>query len=376
LAIKYKNHNPDIIRVLYVNLESSIAGAEQSLLLFVHFAPKSLQISATCPDGILSRKLNNSDIQTQQILLPPRRFNLAIIWFLYLLLVNIQILLISFRARPQIIHANNSKAVLASVLSRVFICNILIWHMRDLRCSRLLAGICGYLSTKVVAISNAVKNKLIDIGVRYESIEVIYNGITPYDSEIKEKFQNDSFLFANIGQFVPWKKQFLFIDVAEKFLQENCNANFVLIGDDIFGRDSRYKKELINRVKKSSFKQNIEIISWQDNLESLWSKIDCLVHTADTEPFGRVIIEAMAHSIPVIAAAAGGPAEIITDHKTGLLFEPNDIEDLLGAMKKIYQDSEFARNLATNGREHVLSNFQASKTAERIAKVYKELLAA
>jgi glycosyltransferase involved in cell wall biosynthesis len=111
-------------------------------------------------------------------------------------------------------------------------------------------------------------------------------------------------------------------------------------------------------------------------LAPFWPKIDCLVHTAETEPFGRIIIEAMSHCIPVIAAAGGGPAEIITHGKTGLLFSPNDIEDLLKAMKTISENKHMAQNLAQNARQHVSLNFQATQTAEKITTVYEKLIAA
>ena len=376
MTIKGKKHNPAAIRVLCVNLESSIAGAEQSLLLLVRFVPKSIQIFAACPAGTLAEKLRSLGIRTCQILSPPKKSNRLFIWLFYLAFVNMQLILIVFKTRPQIIHANSTKAVLAAILPKVFAGSKLIWHMRDLRISKLQAVICGCLSSKVIAVSKAVRDKLIGLGVKSEHIEVIYNGIAADDIETREKTQNGLVTFANIGQFVPWKKQLLFIEAAERFLQNDPNAQFILIGDDIFARDGRYKKELINRARTSPFASNIKIIGWRNNLASYWERIDCLVHTADTEPFGRVIIEAMTYGVSVIAAEDSGPAEIIADGKTGLLFAPDNIEGLFSAMKRIYEDRDLAHNLAVNGRRHVISNFQASKTAEKIARVYEELMAA
>lgn len=377
MTIDGRKHNIGIIRVLCVNLEGSIAGAEQSFLLLVRFAPKTVQISVVCPAGVLTDKLSRLGVRTYRISSSPRTFNYFFTWLFYLAIVNLQLILIVFKEKPQIIHANSTKAVLASILPRVFVRHKLIWHMRDLRCLRLPARICGCLSSKVIAVSRTVKDKLIGLGVKAESIEVICNGVAPDDPPVKigERDQN-SITFANIGQFVPWKKQFLFVEAAERFLQDGQKARFLLIGDDIFGRDNKYKKELINRVKNSPFASVIKIIGWQDNLDLYWAQIDCLIHTADSEPFGRVIIEAMVHGVPVVAAAGCGPAEIIAGGKTGILFAPNDVEELLKAMKTISQDRELAHNLAINARQHIVSNFQARKTAERISKIYEELIAA
>ena len=380
MTIEGKKNIAGITRVLCVNLESSISGAEQSFLLLARLVPKSIQISAACPIGILTDRLRSLGIKTYKISAPPRtrKFNHLFVWLFYLTLVNLQLILIAFKAKPQIIHANSTKAVLGAILPRVFAGSKLIWHARDLKCSASLAMLCGGASSKVISVSKTVKDKLIGLGVKVDLIEVVYNGIVADDipAEAREKDQGSPITFANIGQFVPWKKQLLFIQAAERFLQDCPKAQFILIGDDIFGRDSRYKKEIINRVRKSPFVSNIKIISWQDSLASYWPKVDFLIHTADTEPFGRVIIEAMGNNIPVIAAAGGGPVEIITDKKTGLLFAPDDIEKLLWAMKTISQDRELANNLAINARQYVVSNFQARKTTERISKIYNELMAA
>ncbi|MHC4738628.1 MAG: glycosyltransferase, partial [Planctomycetota bacterium] len=204
MTIEGKKHKPDIIKVLCINLEGSIAGAEQSLLLHVRFAPKSIQISAACPTGILTDRLKVLSVRTYKILAPPRKSNHLFIWLFYLAIVNLQLILIVFKEKPQIIHANSTKAVLAAVLPKVFICHKLIWHIRDLKCSRLLARICICLSSKVIAISRTVKDKLVGLGIKAELIEVIYNGIDIDDipAEIKEKDQKISITFATIGQFV------------------------------------------------------------------------------------------------------------------------------------------------------------------------------
>jgi L-malate glycosyltransferase len=376
MTIKCEKHNADIIRVLCVNLEGSISGAEQSLLLLVRFVPENTQISAACPAGAFTDRLRSLGVRTYRISTPPRKFNHFFAWFFYLALVNMQLTLIVFKTKPRIIHANSVKAVLAAILAKVFTGSKLIWHMRDLNCSRLPARICCCLSSKVIAVSKTVKVKLIGLGVKAELIEVVYNGIAADNIEIRRKDQSSPVTFANIGQFVPWKNQLLFIEAAERFLRDGQKTRFILIGDDIFGRDSKYKKELINRVMSSPFASHIKITGWQDDLAAWWTQIDCLVHTADTEPFGRVVIEAMAHCVPVIAAAGCGPAEIIADGKTGLLFTPNDIEELLKAMKAIFQNRELAHNIAINARQHIVSNFQATRTAERISKIYEELIAA
>ena len=374
---KFMKYSDNVTKVLCVNLESSMAGAEQSLLLLVRFVPKNIQIFTACSPGILADRLGSLGIRTYRILASPKRFNYFWVWFFYIVIVNLQIFVIAFRTKPYIIHANGTKALLAAVLARIFTGSKILWHMRDWKCSRLLAEICEHISSKIVTVSRSVKNNLVNVGIKAEHIDVVYNGTDSGDivTEVKERNENNPIVFANIGQFVPWKKQFLFIEAAEKFLQEGLEGKFIMIGDDIFCRDSKYKKKLIDRVETSHFAKHIKILGWRDRLNSFWPKINCLVHTTDVEPFGRVIIEAMAHGIPIIAVAAGGPSEIIISGKTGLLFNIEGSEELFNAMKIIAEDRGLAHKLAINAKQYVLSTFEARKTAEDIARVYEGLIA-
>lgn len=246
MTVDSRKHNPGIIRVLFVNIEGSVGGAERSLLLLVRYAPKSIQISAACPAGVLADKLLKLGVTTYNISSAPMILNNLFIWLFYLVFVNLQLMLIVIKAKPWIIHANSSKAVLAAILPKVFTGSKLIWHVRDLNCSKPLAMFCGCVSSRVIAVSGAVKAKLVRVGVKAELIEVIYNGVAAdnLSMEVKEKDQGSLITFANIGQFVPWKKQLLFIKAAERFLAEGDKADFILIGDDIFGRDGKYKKQL------------------------------------------------------------------------------------------------------------------------------------
>jgi len=149
----------------------------------------------------------------------------------------------------------------------------------------------------------------------------------------------------------------------------------MLVGDDIFGRDSNYKSSLLSYAENSTIAERVSFLGWQENMHEVWPKIDCLVHTAEREPFGRVIIEAMAHKIPVIAIGSCGPSEIIQEGKTGILVQPDDIEGLSEAMLKLAQDTQFASRLANAGYEHAISSFSADKTAALIQEIYEEVLA-
>ena len=237
----------------------------------------------------------------------------------------------------------------------------------------------------MIAVSHAVENALIKTGVNPEKVKVVYNGVdNTYFNQSDESgdlfstpgsCKQDSIVFAHVGQFVPWKNHIAFLKAAFYVASSLPSARFVLVGDDIFGRDSAYKSSLLSYAEDSTIVEKVNFWGWQENMDEVWPKVNCLVHTPNREPFGRVIIEAMAHKIPVIAVDSCGPSEIIQNGKTGILVQPNDIEELSEAMLKIAQDTQFANKLATAGYEHVISNFTADKTAAQMREIYREVLA-
>ena len=74
------------------------------------------------------------------------------------------------------------------------------------------------------------------------------------------------------------------------------------------------------------------------------------VHASDAEPFGIVVVEAMALGKPVVAGAGGGPAEIIADGETGLLTPYDDAGSLANAVLRYLDDRAFAARVGAAAR--------------------------
>lgn len=372
-------------RILFVNLEGRIGGAEMSMLLMVKHLRKDFEIVVVCPArSVLSKSLAFMKIDFHELPNSPRYRYSSIFSIAYWLKTSWSILRIAFKVNPDIIHANSFYAGGPAVLAALITRKKLVLHARDLADFGLLLKFYSYFCQKVIAISKSVKSMLVHKGIKPDKIRVVYNGVDKSDGTINENrdllntpIHNDKhpFVFANIGQFVPWKNQTHFLKAASLIVGDLPNARFMLVGDDIFGRDSEYKKSLLSHVGNVKLKERVDFLGWQEDMSKVWPKINCLVHTANREPFGRVIVEAMAHRIPVIAIDSCGPGEIIQNGVTGILIQPDDVNELRDAMLKIAQHTKFTNILTKTGYEHVMSNFTAEKTAEQVRKVYTKLLA-
>jgi len=106
----------------------------------------------------------------------------------------------------------------------------------------------------------------------------------------------------------------------------------------------------------------------------IMSEIDLLVHPADNESFGRVVVEAMAAGLPVVGVRGGGVAEIVRDGETGLLAEKDDAADLAARIEQVGRDPELARRLGAAGRQRAQANYSLAACAAGIVEVYEQAM--
>jgi len=129
-------------------------------------------------------------------------------------------------------------------------------------------------------------------------------------------------------------------------------------------------------IKTRDFPDNVVVVKdWPfDAVMEAWRRCSvAVVPSTFAEPFGMVIIEAMAMSKPVIASRIGGIPEIVVDGETGILVPPGDVNQLCEAMRTLVQDEHLRRQLGCAGRDR-LGSFVASAVVPRYEAVYRSLV--
>jgi glycosyltransferase involved in cell wall biosynthesis len=104
------------------------------------------------------------------------------------------------------------------------------------------------------------------------------------------------------------------------------------------------------------------------------SAADIMVHPAEHEPFGRVLIEAMACGLPVVATRTGGPREIVEDGETGLLVDVRSPDSLAQAIRTLHVDAALRQAMGERARLRARERFGCESHARSIEKIYRELL--
>lgn len=216
-----------------------------------------------------------------------------------------------------------------------------------------------------------------DFKVPYSKIRLIPRGVDLNlfkFTDPKEKRKGAGFTIGMISRITPIKGHIYFIKALSLVSRIVPKLKVLIIGEPSPGKEG-YKQELELLVRRLGLSQSVEFTGWKENVHEVLSRLDLLVlPTVTQEAFGRVIIEAQASGVPVVATKVGGIVDLIEDGVNGLLVQPQDVRLLQEAILKIAKDPEFARTLALNGRKSVEENFSLDKMAERTIELYKEAL--
>lgn len=193
---------------------------------------------------------------------------------------------------------------------------------------------------------------------------VIYNGI-----DITQFPFNQS-----TSDYMFWMSRFFPNKGAQNAVEAALRLNLPLkLAGPINVEDEKklFREEIKPRMKKNQLIQYIGQLNHKQKI-SVYQKAKVFLFPIEwEEPFGLVMIEAMACGTPVIAYRRGAIPEIIKDGITGLIVEPNNIDDLVKAINKIYRlpQKEYD-NMRLNCRKHIENNF----TIDRMIDQYEELI--
>ncbi|MCF7790920.1 MAG: glycosyltransferase family 4 protein [Victivallales bacterium] len=222
---------------------------------------------------------------------------------------------------------------------------------------------------RITVLSKAIKQALTKVDNRL-NIDIIPSAVSCTESNpqkvkaLREKFKN-KFTVGNIGAVVDNSKGHKnIVEAAEYFEKQNKDILFIVIG---YGKDYDYYK---NKARNLS---NIIFIGYTENISNYIKNFDVFIFPSLSEGLGSSIIDAMYHNVPVIASNVGGIPELVTDHKTGLLIEPDNTKELCEKISILYKDIQLRSKLIENAKKN-LSNYNIDIIADKYNKLYRIIL--
>ncbi|MFC1658784.1 glycosyltransferase family 4 protein, partial [Candidatus Omnitrophota bacterium] len=158
------------------------------------------------------------------------------------------------------------------------------------------------------------------------------------------------------------------LEAAKRVIAKVPNAKFMFVGEGYL------RQELEKLTQKMDLTDNVIFTGFRSDIPEVTAIFDIAVLASFFEGLGRVLLEAMVLSKPVIATRVGGIVDVVTDAETGILVSPNDSVALSGAMIKLLLDDDLRKRMGEAGRAKIDAKFTARTMINQIKEVYEGLL--
>ncbi len=242
-------------------------------------------------------------------------------------------------------------------------------------------------SDSVVAVSNAVRNHIIDTQPgAAPKISVIYNCIdparfasrscTPTRDAKSGTNQDARVVVGMIGRAGTWKGQELLLQAARTVCSVVPNAQFVFAGGVLEGNFAAL--DILRAAARDyGINDRVTIQEYCADTPSLLSTFDVFVQPSlRPDPLPTTILEAMASALPVVATDHGGAPEMVTNGVTGLLTTPGDADAMARAIISLLHDRETRVRMGKAGLDRVRRDFSFDSFSSAYLRCYRELAAA
>jgi glycosyltransferase involved in cell wall biosynthesis len=285
------------------------------------------------------------------------------------------------RERPAVVYVNSIIALYFSVLPARLLGIPLVYHEHGLvgqRRSSLWHRLFPALARRaeiIVAISNAVALELREVGIPPERIRVVHNAFRrtlPRLGLPRARASGEALRVVQIAHFHRWKGHPVVIRALSLAIRQGFDVSLSFMGRI---EDDAYALELQDLASTLGVRDRIEFVGFVPDARERLSRFDCLVVASDAEPFGLVILEAMCEGVPVVATAAGGAPDIVSDGVTGLLFTPGDPADLASCWRRLIDEPAVARRMVENAHEQLSLRFSPTTQADRVAEAIRAAIA-
>jgi glycosyltransferase involved in cell wall biosynthesis len=355
-----------------------MAGTELHVLTLIQSLQKRgvTSMLACCGNGPLQQAAEAAGILTLSM---PKRFLSPSGWRLAREVIH--------RECIDILHAHNGRTKLFAVLLQkrsgakaIFTQHFLSPQSVDYRGpKKVLAGALhrwtGRRLEHTIAISNAVRQGVIQ---RHESLpertSTVYNGIS---SSHRDDFSDPHTVHDILG-VSPQEK--IVLSAArlqkEKDLPTLVRAMAEVIKQIPLARcfiagEGDLRDDLTRLISSLELSANVKLLGFRNDVPTLMNSCDVFVLSSPAEPFGLVVIEAMALKRAVVAVDAGGPREIIGHANCGVLVPPSKPEAMAAAIVRLLQNPSSAHDMGIAAYERFRQHFTADAMASSVLQIYE-----
>jgi glycosyltransferase involved in cell wall biosynthesis len=386
------------LKVIFYNHTGQVSGAERVMLMILSGIDRArFQASVICPaEGELTWLSEGIGVPVSNIESLQARFTWRPDYLIKYLKSFFRVILelrrMVVEAGPDLIHANTIRAGLVATTATIGTRIPVIWHLHDMLPHHPLSTLIRWFATLsprtgLLAISQAVarrfRGRLLRLLNACTKVQVIHNGInlkrfTP-DPAASQRVRlelgvgEEQFLIGIVGQITARKGQLELIRAFAKVARQLPTAMLAVVGAPLFNDDHEYQKELKRTAENLGVAERVIFTGSRNDVQVMMQALDLLVLNSKVEPFGLVVLEAMACGAPVLATAVDGVPELICHGISGWLVPAGDEKELAKGLVTLATDRKLRSNLVKEAKSNTVPKFSADKYLRLVESYYLQV---
>jgi glycosyltransferase involved in cell wall biosynthesis len=289
------------------------------------------------------------------------------------------------RHEPQLLHANSlsTSRISGPVAAQFGMPSI--GHLRDIINISRQAVFDINLHDRIIAVSEATRRSHVERGLDAAKCVVAHNGVDLSKFQPRQpsgylhqelRLPESTRFVATIGQLGLRKGTDVALTAAARVAADFAQAHWLFVGERTSNKNEsrEYEASLRAAVAEAPLAGRVHFLGRREDVAQLLPECTLLVHAARQEPLGRILLEAAASGVAVVATDVGGTREIFPGSDAAVIVPPDDPEALCNAIRSMLNDDLRRRSLGAAARRRAEDAFDIRLAAARLIAIYKSVI--
>tara|TARA_Y100000590_G_C15528784_1_gene942322 strand:- start:303 stop:1085 length:783 start_codon:yes stop_codon:yes gene_type:complete len=237
----------------------------------------------------------------------------------------------------------------------------------------------SFLTSKMVAVSDGTRDYCIkEQKISPDKIITISNGIDLakwYDKPENSILTNlrteldvgdANLVITTIARLHSQKNHLSYINVIKSLVSDYPGLIFLFVGD------GPLHNEIERKIHELQLEKHIRLLGARSDIKEILSVSDIFVLPSLWEGMPNSVIEAMCIGLPVIVSDVDGCAEVVSSPDLGILFDPENTDELSCSIKTLIDSPDRRTILGNNARKHVNENFNQENVIDKFENLYNQ----